>query len=83
MNQNKLTQPEWIDAIKVFSESNKKYGTSYCRVPVVTKFQMDHDAAAPAPTSFGEVIKYLDIVPRISQMPQETSRPGSSYIRLG
>jgi len=25
----------------------------------------------------------LDIVPRISQRPQGTSRPGSSHIRLG
>lgn len=28
-------------------------------------------------------MKYLDIVPRISQMPEETSGPQSSYMRLG
>jgi len=36
---------------------------------------------APAPTTFGELMECLEIVPRISQMPQWTSRPGSSNIR--
>jgi len=43
---------------------------------------MDDDAVAPAPTKFGEHMECLIIVPGMSQMPQGTSRPGSSHILL-
>jgi hypothetical protein len=39
-------------------------------VPVVIKPQADVDAGALAVTAYGELMEYLDIVPRISQMPQ-------------
>jgi hypothetical protein len=42
-----------------------------------------NDAPAPPPSTFGEQMKSLDIVPGISQRPQRTYRPGSSHIRLG
>jgi hypothetical protein len=83
MKLDELTQPGWEDAADYFSEQDKKYGTAKLRVPVVVQPQTDDDASAPPPTTFGELMERLDIVPGISQMLQGTSRPGSSHIRLG
>ena len=66
-----------------FCETDKKYGTPKLRVPTVVQPQLDHDAAAPALTTFGELMECLNIVPSIPQMLQRTSRPGSSHNRLG
>lgn len=41
--------------------------------------QLDDYAAAPAPRTFGNVIESVDIVSRISQMLQGTSRPERSH----
>jgi hypothetical protein len=59
------------------------YGTTELRVPAVVQLQTNDDAPAPPPATFGELMESLDIVPGISQRPQETSRPGNSHIRLG
>jgi len=83
MELDELTQPGCEDAADNFRERDKKYGTAELWVPVVVQAQTDDDASAPPPTTFGELMERLDIVPGISQMPQETSRPGSSHIRLG
>jgi len=83
MKLDELTQPGWEDAADYFRERDKKYGTAELRVPVVVQPQTDDDPSAPPPTTFGELMERLDIVPGISQMPQGTSRPGSSHIRLG
>jgi len=83
MKLDELTQPGWENAADYILERDKKYGTAELRVPVVVQPQTDDDASAPPPTTFGELIERLDIVPGISQMPQGTSRPGSSHIRLG
>jgi len=83
MKLDELTQPGWEDAADYFRERDKKYGTAKSRVPVVVQPQTDDEASAPPPTTFGELMERLDIVPGISQMPQGTSRPGSSHIRLG
>ena len=83
MKLDELTQPGWEDAADYFRERDKMYGTAQLRVPVVVQPQTDDDASAPPPTTFGELMERLDIVPGISQMPQGTSRPGSSHIRLG
>jgi hypothetical protein len=80
---DELTQPGWEDAADYFCEQDKKYGTAELRVPVVIQPQTDDDASAPPPTTSEELMARLDIVPGISQMPQGTSRPGSSHIRLG
>jgi len=77
-----LTQPGWEDAADYFRENNKKYSTSELKVPAVLHPQMVDDAVAPALKSFAELMECLDIVPGILQMPQGTSRPGSSHIRL-
>jgi hypothetical protein len=78
-----ITETGWENAADYFSERDKKYGTAKLRVPVVVQPQTDDDASAPPPPTFGERMERLDMVPGISQMPQGTSRPGSSHIRLG
>jgi len=82
MKLDELSQPGWEEAADYFHERDMKYGTAELRVPVVVQPQTDHDAWAPPPTTFGELMERLDIVPGISQMPQGTSRLGSSHIRL-
>jgi len=83
MKLDKLTQPGWEDAANYIRERDTKYGIGELRVPVVVQPQTDDDASAPPPPTFGELMERLDIVPGISRMPQGTSRPGSSHIRLG
>jgi hypothetical protein len=83
MKLNELTQPRWEDAADYFCERDKKYGPAELRVPVVVQPQTDDNASAPPPTTFGELMQRIEIVPGISQMLQGTSRPGSSHIRLG
>jgi len=82
MKLEQLTHQGWEDAADYFRERDKKYGTAELRVPEVVQPQTDDDALAPPPTTFGELMERLEIVPGISQMPRGTSRPGSSHIRL-
>jgi len=44
---------------------------------------MNDERAAPALTTFGDLMESLDIVRGILQMPLEISRPESSHKRLG
>jgi hypothetical protein len=83
MKLDELTHPGWEDAADYFCERDKKYGTTELRVPAVVQPQTNDDTPAPPPATVGELMESLDIVPRISQRPQGTSRPGSSHIRLG
>jgi len=83
MKLDELTQLGWGDAANYFRERDRKYGTSELRVPAVVKRQTNQDVAAPALTTFGELMRCFDIVPGIAQMPPGTSRPGSSHMRLG
>jgi len=83
MKLDELTQPGWGDAADNFCKTDKKYRMSELNVPAVIKSQTDHVAAAPPPTSFGELLETLDIVPGLSPMPQYTSRPGSSHMGVG
>jgi len=64
-------------------DSDKKYRTTEQKAPVVVKPQTDTTAATPSPTTFGELMQDLDIVPRQSHMPPVISRPGSSQMQLG
>jgi hypothetical protein len=83
MKRDELTQPGWEDAADYSRGRDKKYSTAKLTVPVVIQPQTDDDPSAPPRTTYGELMERLDIVPGISQMPQGTSRPGSSHIRLG
>jgi len=60
-----------------------KYGTTELKVPAVVKPQTATTAATPSPTTIGELMQVLDIVPGQSQMPQVRSQQGSSQTRLG
>jgi len=83
MKLDELTQPGWEDAANYFGERDEKYGTSELMIPAIVQPQTDDEAAAPASTTFWELMEGLEIVPRISHMPQGTSQPGSSHMRLG
>ena len=83
MKRDELTQPGCKDAANYVREQNKKYDTFQLKVPVVVQPQTNDDAWALSPTTFGEHMESLDIVHRISQRPQGTSRAGSCHIRLG
>jgi len=83
MRLDELTQPGWGDPADYFCERDMKYGTTELKVPAVVKPQTDTTATTPSPTTFGELMQVLDIVPGQSQMPQVTSREGSSQIGLG
>jgi len=73
MKLDQLTQPGWGDAADYFRERDMKYGMTELKVPAVGKPQTDLTAATPSPTTFGELMQALDIVPGQSQMPQVTS----------
>jgi hypothetical protein len=60
-----------------------QYGTTELKVPAVAKPQTDLTAATPSPTTFVELVQALDIGLGHLQMPQVTSRQGSSQMRLG
>ena len=83
MTLNELAQPGLDDAADYFRARDKKYGISELRVPAVIQRQMNDDTQARPPPTFGELMESLDIVPRIPQRPQGSSRSGSSHIRLG
>jgi len=73
MKLDELTQPGSEDTADYFCERDKKYGTCELRVPAVIQQQTNDDIPAPLPTTFGELMESLDIVPGISQRPQGTS----------
>jgi hypothetical protein len=76
MRLDELTQPGWEDATDYFREGEMKYGTTELKVPAAGKPQTDLTAATPSPTTFGELMEALDIVPGQSPMPQVTSLLG-------
>jgi len=47
----------------------------------VITLQTDDYTTAPSPTTFGELMEWLDIVIGIFHMLQATSGPGSGHIR--
>jgi hypothetical protein len=83
MELNEWTQPGWEDAADYFGEPDEMYCTYGLRVPAGFQPQTNEDAPAPPATTFGELMESLDIVPKISQSPQGTSRPGNSHNMLG
>jgi len=83
MRLDQLMPLGWGDAADYFRERDMKYGTTELKVPAVAKPQRDWTAATPSPTTFGELMQALDMVPGKSQMPQVKSRQGSIQMRLG
>jgi len=82
MKLDKFTQPGCRDAANNHCERDKMYGTAELRVPAVFKRQMDYVTAVPALTTFAEKMEPLEIVPGISQIPQETSQWGCCQMKL-
>jgi hypothetical protein len=82
MKLDKLTQPGWENAAEYFREQDTKYGTCQLSVRAIIQPHTTEDTLAPPPPTFRELLQRLDIVPGISQMPQRTSRPEISHIRL-
>ena len=83
MRLDELTQTGWRDAADYFCERDMMYRMTELKVPALLTPQTDRTAATPSRTTFGDLMQVLDIVPGQSQMPQVTSRQGSSQIRLG
>jgi len=83
MKLDQLTWPWWREAADSIHERDERSGISELRVPAVVRPQANNDAAAPAHTTFGELMHCPDIVPGLSQILLGTSRPGSSHITLG
>jgi hypothetical protein len=83
MRLDYLTQPGWGDMANYFRERDMKYGMTELQVPAVGKPQTELTAATPSPTTFGELMQALDIVPGHSQMPQVISQQGCCQMRLG
>jgi hypothetical protein len=79
---DKLTPWGWEDAADCFYGRDKKYGTSRLMVAAVVQQHMVDDAAAPALTKCSERMEYLDIVRGVLQMPEGTSQPGTTHVKL-
>jgi len=83
MRLDELPQPGWGESADHFCERDLKYGTTELKVLAVVTPQTDTTAATPSPTTLGELMQVLHIVPGQSQMLQVTSCPGSRQIGLG
>jgi len=66
---DELTQPGWGDMADYFCGRDMKYRKSALKVAAVIQSPKYHVAAAPCPTTCGELLERLDIVPGISRMP--------------
>jgi hypothetical protein len=75
MKLDELTQLGWEDAAYFTPDREKMYNTSELMVLAGVQTQTDDDTPAPAPTTFGELMACLDIVPRMLPLLQGTSRP--------
>jgi len=82
MTLDELTQQGWGDEANYVRQRDKKYGMTKLKVPAVVQPHTTDNAALSVPTTFGEPIESLDRVPGEWQMPQATSRLGSSHMRL-
>jgi hypothetical protein len=83
MRLDELTQPGWGDLDNYFRGGDMAYRTFELTVPAVGKPPRDSTAPTPSPTTIGEHMQALHIVPRRSKMPPVMSPQGSSEMRLG
>jgi len=82
MRLDELTQPGWGDAADYFCQRDMKNSTTELKVVEVVEPQTEMTAATPSPTTSGELMQVLELIPGKSQMAQVTSRQGSSNMRL-
>ena len=83
MKLDQLTQPGWGDVADYFRERDKRYSSTELNVLAVVQPHTADNAVSSVMTTFGEPMETLDSVPGKLQMPQVTSRPGSSHMMLG
>jgi len=83
MRLEQLSRLGWGDVADYFGERDMKYRTTELKVPAVLKPVTDSTAVTASMTTFGQHMQALDNVPGQSQMPQVTSRQGSSQMMLG
>jgi hypothetical protein len=72
MMLDQLPQLGLGDVADNFHDRDVKYGKTTSMVLAVIELHTDDVAAAPAATTFGELMECLDIIHRISQIPQKT-----------
>ena len=70
MSHDELTQQGLGDAADYFHEGDMMFGTAEMMVPSVVKPQTDQTAPRLSPTTFGELVQALDIVPGQLQLQQ-------------
>jgi len=70
MKLDELTQTGWADADDYFLQTDLKYGTAEMKIPAVVKPEQDELTATPAPTTFGELMETLHIVPEYRKWHQ-------------
>jgi len=83
MKVDELTRSGSGDPADYFSERGEKNGMICGKVPAVMQPRPANDAGSSAPTTFSEPMETDDSGTGKLQMPQVTSRPGSSHKRLG
>jgi hypothetical protein len=83
MKLHESIQPGWGDAANYFCERDKMYETTELNVLAVVNLQTNKIAAAPDWTTFGDVTESHDTGVAKLQTPQQTSRPGSGFMRIG
>jgi hypothetical protein len=77
MRLDELTQPECGDLSENFRDRAMQSRMTTLQVAAYGNPETDKTAAARSPTTFGEHMQALDIVPGQSQMPQGISRQGN------
>jgi hypothetical protein len=83
MNLDTLTHQGSKYAANCIHEGDMKYWMAELEVLAVVKLQTENIAATSAVPTFGELMESLEIVRGKCHMLLGTSRPGSSYMRLG
>jgi len=83
MKLDESTQQGRGDTVEYFHEKDREYCTAKSIVPVVVQLQTAKDAAASAPTTFGERVETLNFIPGKSQMLHKTPQPGCSLMSFG
>jgi len=83
MNLHESTHPGWGDEADYFCQRDQEDGRTELKVPEVVQSQREKNATWSASTPVAEPMETHDTLHRKSQMPQVTSQPGSSQMRLG
>jgi len=81
MKHDERTQLRSGDTADYFLDRDIMYWITELKVLAVVKPHTDTTAATPSPTTSGELMRALHIVPAESQIPQVNSQPGSIQMK--